>query len=54
MQINTILHAIEQGKEVIRRTTPKPKTVFPDLSAFRSKQSEPLTTLAELRRQEPY
>lgn len=63
-QIAKILHAVEQGEEIIiqryrkpiARITPysEPKVMFPDLSAFRGTQSEPSTTLTELRDQERY
>ena len=63
-QIAKILQAVEQGEEVIiqryrkpiARITPysEPKPVFPDLSAFRTKQSRATTTLAEMREQERY
>lgn len=63
-QIATILHAVEQGEEVIIQRYRKPiaritpysetKPVFPDLSAFRTGQSQATTTLAEMREQERY
>ena len=64
-QIAKILHAVEQGEEIIIQRYRKPiaritpysepaKPVFPDLSSFRAKQSGPVTTLTELRDEERY
>lgn len=64
-QIAKILHAVEQGEEIIIQRYRKPiaritpysepdKPVFPDLSSFRAKQSGSVTTLSELRDEERY
>ncbi len=63
-QIAAILHAVEQGEEVIIQRYRKPiaritpysesKPVFPDLSGFRAERAETTTTLAEMREQERY
>ena len=59
-----LLQAVEQGEEVVIRRYSKPvarlipyesvETVFPDLSDFRSKQSNATTSLADLRNEERY
>lgn len=63
-QIAAILHAVEQGEEVIIQRYRKPiaritpysesKPVFPDLSDFRTSRSATRTTLADMREQERY